>query len=50
MLAVENELASLVVDRRARRDDAGVPLRGKRDDFKCRIERISSMHLLEEFA
>src|ERR1700752_36153 len=50
MLAVENEFASLIVDRRSRRDNARVPLRSKRDDFQCRIERISSVHLLQELA
>ncbi len=40
MLAVENELASLVVHRRPRYDDADVSLRCKRDNFQCRIERM----------
>jgi hypothetical protein len=50
VLAVENEFTSLVVYRYSRCHSAGVSLRGKRDNFQCRIERISSVHLLEELA
>ena len=50
MLALENEFTSLVVHRRPRGHYTGVPLRSKRDNFQCRIERISGVHLLEELA
>ena len=42
VLAVENEFTSLVVHRRPRGHYAGVSLRCERDNFQCRIERISS--------
>jgi hypothetical protein len=50
VLAIENEFTSLIIHCHPRCYYAGVSLRCKRDNFQCRIERISSVHLLEEFA
>jgi hypothetical protein len=50
MLAVENEFPALAVHRSAGCYYADVSLRCQCDNFQCRIERISSVHLFEEFA
>src|SRR5271157_5809305 len=48
VLAVEHELASLVMHRRPRGYDARVSLRCQLDDFELGIQRVSRMHLLQE--
>ena len=48
VLAVEHELASLIMHRRPRGYDARVSLRSQLDDFELGIERVSRMHLLQE--
>ena len=50
MFALENEFTASVVDRRPGCYYTGVSLRCERDNFQFRIERISGVHLFEEFA
>ena len=48
VLAVEHELASLVMHRRPRGYDARVSLSCQASDFKLGIQRVSRVHLLQE--
>src|SRR6476646_7369311 len=48
VLAVEHELASLVMHRCPRGYDAGVSVRCQLNDFELRIQRVSRVHLLQE--
>ena len=50
MLAVEHQLAVLVVDRCPGRHLAGVAVRGQIDDLQLRVERVAGVDLGEEFA
>src|SRR5260370_9213077 len=48
VLAVENELTSLVMHRRPRGYDARVSLRCQLDDFELGIQRVPRMHFFQE--
>jgi hypothetical protein len=50
VLAVEHQLAVLVVDRCPGRYLTGVAARGQIDDLQLRVERVTGMDLGEEFA
>lgn len=50
MLAVEHQLAVLVVDRCPGRHLTGVAVRGQIGDLQLRVERVAGVDLGEEFA